>query len=663
MKEIRNLLLSGLVLILMTAAQNSPGQLYQQAYLLEQGRGDLPGAIRIYQQIVRDFANDKRTAARALLRMGLCYERLGVQGAVQAYQMILNKFGEQVEVARIARQKLNALVRTGANVADLPTGLTLREVTLKDGAKIGSYATLSPDENQLLYFDWATWDLSIYDLPSGEIRRIYRVPLDIDPPWIYRWSPDGKKIALNLGSGPNYVAALMEVQKGEPKVICHRPNGSVIPLDWTPDSQFVLCGIQDDPRGLVLAGEGGQSAAEFQLEGNGFRVSPDARYIAFSAGTDSGEIQVIDISSPSSRTVVAPSPFQDADPLWSPDGRYLAFRSNRAESWDLWAIELKDGKPVGDPFLLKKDIGHGVSVDQWFRSGKLTFSKKGTLQDVWVLPVNPSDAEPTGKAFLISRVEGQNTYPIWSPDGKRILHTARRRSDQKRILHVTTLDGVVQAEIDLPYAFNNALWTPDGKGVVAAAYKDRENLFIEYNLDSAQTRTFLTHPAIASPFGHFSPDGARFLFDGSTATAGTQGIQVYDGASVRTIPGTEGARPARWSPDGRLIAFSRNNNLWVIGANGTLVGKLTEVGPQETAYSFAWSPDSRLIVYCRATAKGPWELWVASLDGKIHKKIEAVRGLNPWRVDWSPDGRYLALGTMKGADEFWVLENFWPGKE
>ena len=53
---------------------------------------------------------------------------------------------------------------------------------------------------------------------------------------------------------------------------------------------------------------------------------------------------------------VAPHPASDVDPIWSADGRYLAFRSNRAGSWDLWAIPMKESKPAGEPshFLAKR---------------------------------------------------------------------------------------------------------------------------------------------------------------------------------------------------------------------------------------------------------------------------------------------------------------------
>lgn len=76
--------------------------------------GDLAGAIRMYEAIAE--GGDPAMAARALIRMGRCHERLGDQEARKAYQRVLTQFAGQKEAAREARDRLAAL----ADAADKP---------------------------------------------------------------------------------------------------------------------------------------------------------------------------------------------------------------------------------------------------------------------------------------------------------------------------------------------------------------------------------------------------------------------------------------------------------------------------------------------------------------------------------------------------------------
>jgi Tol biopolymer transport system component len=48
-------------------------------------------------------------------------------------------------------------------------------------------------------------------------------------------------------------------------------------------------------------------------------------------------------------------PADDFAPVWSPDSRHLAFKSNRLGSVSLWTVELKDGVTAGQPMKLKDD--------------------------------------------------------------------------------------------------------------------------------------------------------------------------------------------------------------------------------------------------------------------------------------------------------------------
>jgi len=67
-------------------AQQSAEQLFQSGLYKEEVKGDLRGAVQIYENILKDFPDNRSVVAKALLQTGLCYEKLGVSGAQKAYR-------------------------------------------------------------------------------------------------------------------------------------------------------------------------------------------------------------------------------------------------------------------------------------------------------------------------------------------------------------------------------------------------------------------------------------------------------------------------------------------------------------------------------------------------------------------------------------------------
>ncbi len=204
------LILFSASLVVRAAGPPSAGELYERAYFLEQGRGDLEGAIKLYRQIVAQYSEDRRTAARALLRLGLCYERLGVEGATQAYRAILEKYSDQAEPARIAGEKLKALEKIQEGAAEeLSTGVKVRQIVLRNGKPMLGYpSSLSPDGTKIVYYNGDSESFFVQDLRSGEEHSVTRPDNSFTTGAI--WSPDGKRIAFGLMSG----AAVVELESG-----------------------------------------------------------------------------------------------------------------------------------------------------------------------------------------------------------------------------------------------------------------------------------------------------------------------------------------------------------------------------------------------------------------------------------------------------------------
>jgi tetratricopeptide (TPR) repeat protein len=110
MKSFISLFLFITMLASMGICADDPGQMLQEGLFLEYGTGDLNKAIELYEKTLRNGYEDEETAARALLRLGICYERAGRdEDAKRAYQQIISRFSGQRTVKSEAANRLRRL--------------------------------------------------------------------------------------------------------------------------------------------------------------------------------------------------------------------------------------------------------------------------------------------------------------------------------------------------------------------------------------------------------------------------------------------------------------------------------------------------------------------------------------------------------------------------
>jgi len=143
--------------------------LLREALHKQQVQGDLPGAIKIYQQIVSATNTNRAVAARALLELAGCYEKLGQQ-AEAVYQRIVRDFGDQ-PVAVQARARLAALRPAAPTPAmtlrKLDVGEDIWEIRHTDGQRaVFLTAELGAPSPSLAFGDL-----------SGKNRRIVGPPV------------------------------------------------------------------------------------------------------------------------------------------------------------------------------------------------------------------------------------------------------------------------------------------------------------------------------------------------------------------------------------------------------------------------------------------------------------------------------------------------------
>jgi tetratricopeptide (TPR) repeat protein len=101
--------------------QQTAEELYQAGLYQEEVQGNLESAIEIYRSILNEFSDNRTVGAKAQLHVGLCYEKLGLREAQQAYRSVIDDFPEHTEEVGVARDRLASLERALVELDRQPT--------------------------------------------------------------------------------------------------------------------------------------------------------------------------------------------------------------------------------------------------------------------------------------------------------------------------------------------------------------------------------------------------------------------------------------------------------------------------------------------------------------------------------------------------------------
>ena len=299
-------------------------------------------------------------------------------------------------------------------------------------------------------------------------------------------------------------------------------------------------------------------------------------------------------------------------PVWSPDGRWLAYTSDKRGAPDIWLWSVEDGSDRRLTRLSARANGMAWSPDaQWIAFSGDRFGN----MDIWKVSV------PDGEVHRLTDEVLYEGYPSWSPDSERLYYV---RMDDRWVDHDVF-------EIH-----------PDGTNP-RVVVEDRG--FFDYRAG----RAF----GSAQP----SPDGQTLLFRSQRSGWLNFWVVPVQGGEPRQVAASKHDQSdARWSPDGGWISYTENrggvHSLRVAPAEGGEPRVLVAPGTG-AALSPEWSPDGDRISYTLETPIRPTELFVLDVKSGesrlVHTEVDdaaATQLRMPEKVSYPSTGGLTIEGYL-----------------
>jgi tricorn protease len=421
----------------------------------------------------------------------------------------------------------------------------------------------------------------------------------------------------------------------------------------------------------------GQAVPSFYDPG----ISADGSEIAFVSG---GDIWTVPVGGGAARLLVAHSA-HESRPLYSPDGRMLAFNSNRNGGQDVYVMDLRSG----DVRRLTHDSGSedltGWSGDSQWVYFTSSAQDVGGMSDVFRVRVTggtpmpvaadryeteffaaPSRHEP---GLLAIATRGRMAQGQWWRNG----HSHIDQSEIWTVREATTSGGVpAYAKVSVGGKNLWPMWGADGATIHFMSDRSgAENLWSvakgggqEVQLTSFEEGRLLW-PSI-------SADGRTIAFERDfgiwTLDVATRAVRRLDIRLMGAVeaPVAEVKRETQgWSgiavaPDGRKWAFIAGGDVWATTMEGGVPATRVTHTP-EAESDIVWTADSRQIVYTSWRSGTP-KLYAWDFTAGTERQITTGDGRdgNP---TFSPDGRYLAWTRQVDEERELRMRDWRSGNE
>ena len=437
---------------------------------------------------------------------------------------------------------------------------------------------------------------------------------------------------------------------------------------FSPDGEFLVFRSSRDGGGLFIMGATGESIRRLTDHGHDPAWSPDGQRIAFvhegtfdpAARTEESALWIVDSAGGEPEQIFAGDAMR---PRWSPTGSRIVFWAIKdmelgSAQRDIASISVAGGEPV----WLTEDE-HLDWSPVWSPDGQYVYflSDRGGSRNMWRIAVEESTGEAQSAPQPITVPSRSIDSLSISGDGTRILYTDLDRS--ANIVRVAVgADWVKPASMPVPVTGGSATYvdpqvSPDAQWVAFRNAGKQEDIYVVRS-DGSDLRQ-LTDDAFRDRRPAWFPDGRTLVFYSNRTGRYEFWSISLDGSDLKQLTESTGESffYPKISPNGTMLVATNEFTSAIWDLTGALPAtESTPLPPIDAAgrslFDPRWSRDGRSLVgfVFPEGGQGPFEgLALYSLDRSEYEVFNLESVLDAGALFWDREGRRIFFATVSDS--------------
>ena len=541
-----------------------------------------------------------------------------------------------------------------------------KNVQATDTLSVESYPSLSPDGKTLVFSMDVEGNQDIYSQRVGGKKSTNLTVDSKDDDTQPVYSPDGKYIAFRSERKPSGIYMMEETSENVRLI----SEGSFHP-SWSPDGKRIVVSerasihhtlhtVPNSSLWTIDIASGSKQPIDTKGDAIMPSWSPNGQRIAywFVREGKPGEIATIPAGG-GEPVAITDDAFSDWNPVWSPDGKFLYFASDRGGSMSLWRVAINEqtGRPLSEP--------EAVATTSKY-SRHMTFSRDGSLlayvryeskSNLQTVGFDFQDRKAVGEIEWVTRGNHEITNPNLSPDGES--YVVRNVKPNQEDLVVFNRDGSNWRNLtNDKFLERTPVWSHDGKQI--AFHSDRSGKYQVWMIgaDGSNLRQITFSGKTGAYVAVFSPDDSRLVFseiDGKTQRPFVLDLtKSWQEQTPQPLQVNENSYSwsGGWSPDGnKLLLFlfdgsGKVNAIAVYDFRTSTYEKMSDSGS-----SPVWLNDSRHFIYSSGRSA-----FICDSETKKMTEILKLPAYEIQSVNVSADNRMLYFRYLQVDADIWLID-------
>ena len=539
---------------------------------------------------------------------------------------------------------------------------------LTDASGVETGPTVSPDGTQLAYSSAArgSWDIYVQRV-GGRSPQLVAGDSSKDEVWP-AFSPDGKQIAFSQGGGRGGIFIVGATGESPRNLADFGSNPA-----WSPDSLHIVFSTEE-----VISEYSRQTTSQLwvvDVNGGDPRLiddgdaiqpawSPSGTRIAFWQAVNGQRDLATIPSSGGPHVQVTSDVAVDWAPVWSPDGQFLYFASDRGGSMGIWriAIDQSSGRATGPPEPIAAGVDASMDLPHLSSDGALVFRSMIVSVNPAAIVFDPATERAGAVTLLQHRTGVLAPYDV-SSDGKWVaLNNQRERQED---IFIMRSGGTELSRVTDDSARDRfPRFVPDGTRLTFYSNKGGSYQGWSIRTDGGDRTPLTAIPKEEVLHTVLSPDGRRVLvgLSGIGWMIGpTPGLITPETGALTKLPQVGGGvmQPTNWSRDGKWLTGTIMTPSGAYAGNAlydVASGTVTQLSDDAGYGEMAWMPDHTRVLYFTASGK----LMIQDITSRKRHEVEVKLPLPPdagFNVVASPDGRTLYYGAYRVEANIWEVEH------